>query len=1447
MIIMQLRRRKWSRSRSACATLSLILLLLVANPFVSAVQGSTNTANSSEYTDHGFAALAAGDKVTLESLTAMTGGNLSVAAFESIIQDVFLPLNVREVLLDIGWQNFTAGSPPHQAWVDNWFTASDVMGINNVLYVGQLTKQGFGSPWVNGLINEDPSVATDYPNGTRAAFVSLDNPEVTRYIESDLAILYSYYGKYPSWVGLGTGSSQSNPYYEAGGAMPIVGYSNLSISSFVNSPYYDADVNGTGYLPDGELDALWSSFRNVQPAIVLSSGLWMTSSPVQLYGSGANASYVEMRFQIPTDTTNLQVGWYGQKVGSPGGLNALLYGDSSGSLNRNEDLGNVTVPAGAFTSSVEWQNGINLQGNFSAGDYWIVLSSHSSNATNNYIIYIKDYLINNATAKAAEPYYGPGFIGGSTILWLKNATGQSIAIYPYQEAEVGAPTQVITATHAYFFNTVFLFLSDRPYNPANATLMISDVTEGNRVVATGSLSQTLVQGLENWVPITLNGTVTTVPGHKYLLTVNDPSDTWYPIMRMLTTDPPQAGFQNQSQTLLFQLANLAWGQGSRNWGGMTSTGNDAVTTGYMDAVRFSPSINETVKSVQILMDTSQGTIRNYTSGTVSVAIWESYPNGSAPEGPPLQQLNVPATRVPQNGFLNVSGFGTAVTAGKDYWIVFSANSTERFTFGRLTSPFEFLVLVSRDLGASWSDPSEGPTEYAFTVALSKETLGTFVAGELQTALTSNSIFAQSFFASSDTSVEGIYIGPLRGGPDLLISIDPTGADGNPAVSPLGWGVYHAGNITLDYGPEFVQFSSVANLQKGDEYWITIHPIGGNYQVDSLVYLKSAPNVPAYSSAVISNDNGLAWKRISNTTNTIPEYLLETAPTRPPQYDTQSLVDDLSTNHDFPVASGPLKGWNAYVQAAELSTFNGIAQWVSNLTGRNFEFYANAQVNVANQLNLKNIVVLPTTNSTLTCEGFLSEEEVEIASAGSQFTYGPLSLLQQCSSKGIASLAQQLNYLPYTGKNFGLSTSGNILVVGDQSAQNLTNYLSNAFNVTYAGFSLDPILQTHGDLSSFKVILWVSSSNKTISSTVSNLLSQYVRNGGEFVTTDASLADLNAFTPKKGEGISVASALNFSSFLRTAVAHTGYANDSFQQAGINTTVTAKSSDLVISSQALGLGKVVFIGFGSALIPQIGDQLVVISNILSNSMGVQPPFWYELADSKTPLTGMYSIEGTRGSPLLLRMHNPSNSTSLFTLSLNGSYYGIPSSWKTVEIPGLSVTLGSGSSVRIQTTVPAETLIGVLIVPMSEPLIDYSTALVQRQFAYPDQSLYYIQGTENQTVLVMISTNMSANQILLNDGTSLPQASSVGQLQSAKSGWFFDGQTESLFVKYQSSGVDSLRYVFYTPPASPPATLPQRTLVTMLGALVAVEVVTLAFLAFRGRRERSRRQNAGNSYKA
>ena len=87
------------------------------------------------------------DRITLSWLSAQTHGVLTVPAFEKVIQSSLLTVGVRQVLLDIGWQNYAVGAVQEQPWVSNWLTACDALGVQNLLYLGQLSQAGYGSMW----------------------------------------------------------------------------------------------------------------------------------------------------------------------------------------------------------------------------------------------------------------------------------------------------------------------------------------------------------------------------------------------------------------------------------------------------------------------------------------------------------------------------------------------------------------------------------------------------------------------------------------------------------------------------------------------------------------------------------------------------------------------------------------------------------------------------------------------------------------------------------------------------------------------------------------------------------------------------------------------------------------------------------------------------------------------------------------------------------------------------------------------------------------------------------------------------------------------------------------------------------------------------------------------------------------------------------------------------
>ena len=222
---------------------------------------------------------------------------------------------------------------------------------------------------------------------------------------------------------------------------------------------------------------------------------------------------------------------------------------------------------------------------------------------------------------------------------------------------------------------------------------------------------------------------------------------------------------------------------------------------------------------------------------------------------------------------------------------------------------------------------------------------------------------------------------------------------------------------------------------------------------------------------------------------------------------------------------------------------------------------------------------------------------------------PLSLLQGCASSGAEALANQLHSLPYLGSSYGSSTSARILVVGDQSAANLTSYLSNAFNATYVNLGTNPDLRSRAIFRPSQRSSGCLPPAKPSPRRLSHA-QPLVRYGGELVTTDPALDNLSALRPSQ----SPTPPRYLPSTVRhpqAALVHTQYTNSSFQETVTNTTLTARDAAAHLR-ECVGLGKVVFVGFGRSSVPQTNDQSVVVSNIISDATGIKSPLWYGSTD-------------------------------------------------------------------------------------------------------------------------------------------------------------------------------------------------------------------------------------------
>jgi hypothetical protein len=1133
-----------------------------------------------------------------------------------------------------------------------------------------------------------------------------------------------------------------------------------------------------------------------------------------------------MRFYLPQNESDLQLGWYGDKVGRPAPLQIQVLGDQNGRLSKVV-YGNTTIDGAEVGSTAGWQMPAALTGNFSAGYHWVLFSSPGSDNSSYYEVYMSNYQVGNNTALAWEAYVGPWFQHGSSVLWIKDSLGDNVTVYPCVQVDTSPlTTQTFTASRSYTFNTIFLFLSERGYNPTNGTLTVSDETANDATLATGVLSQSLIQGLMGWVPIILDNSVITIPGHTYLLTVSEPhfGYSWRVVMRGLYTDPSTAGFQNQSRYWLFRLGNIEWGQSHYDFSELTPNVRDAVSSGYMDAVRVIPSTNETFTSVQILMmsNTQPG---NYTTGTFSVGIWDG--NGSQPIGPPLEQVSIPATDVQANGFLNISRFNQGVVAGRDYWIVFSANSTEHFTIGRLVGGYAYLVKVSSNNGLNWYGPRAGPTEFAFVASFSNQSLGNYIEGFPSVELSPNSDLAQSFVASNDTQVDGVFLGPLGQGPDVRVSIYPDTGHGRPSLDPIASGVFDTNNVTYDVGLQFVQFSSVANLQKGQMYWLEITPIGGYCRLSLIEYLPSAPAVPKNSSALLSSNNGLTWARVSNDTSLIL-YSLASPVTPLPSLSTSAITSDLASYHSFSIQNGILRGWNAFLEASRLDLYSQVTLWLNNATGRQFQFFASAEANEVVQLKPVDFTALSESEQNTDCASATDSLISQMPFSGQQF-FSEDGLSSSSCEAVLRPLAAQLSQMLYVGGNYGVSTGEDVLVVGDPQASNLSRTLSVAYNCTYTQLSLDAGLGDESNLTQYKVILWTSEVDPFGSGNLTRRLEAYVARGGELIVilTDgksSTVADLLYSLPVEG---SPGQLNTGAAFLNASTLHTGYAGLLSISNISSSSTLAISGSLTLGVHNYGQGRFAFVDLSSPAFPQVSDLSTLLSNLISQSSGNGSPVWYGLTSPGTQSPLLFAILGSNGEPVLLWFVNPTNSPANTTLNLDSSYYGLSSSHKVIDLDKMSVSASSGSVVQIHIMLAPDSWDPVFIVNSRATwLTDYTNALLKGEFVYPNQSLHDFLGEVGQTTVVGFSSDSNIGEVVLNDRSQLPVLSNMGAIASASQGWYFDAGTNTLFVKYTATGIDELRIILMSKTKTPTPTVPVSLLFKILILFVAAEVSLFTF---------------------
>jgi len=1431
------------KSRSRLVQIFLLLLILSSSVISQSSQtfSFAQPVKGTETPSYTFSELSPTQAINLSVLVSATGNDLSVSAFQKFIQNELLPFNIHVVLLDIGWQNYPVGKIPYMTWVNNWLTACDDEDIGNVLFVPQLTTLGINSTWVDSLLTLDPSVRTYNSQGQPLNYFSFDNPDVTYYLENDLSLLDSYYGNHTSWVGLSAGIPYSNPYYPAGSNISVMGYSNFSIQSFVNSVYYFRDVNSTGFLQSGEPDMLWRSYVDTPQVIQLSSGVWMESVPYRVAGNGQTGTSIRIRFFLPTSTSRISFNWYGYKVGNPGPLIMQLYPDFNGQPGVNTSLAQIPMPSIDVGVAPGWQDSPGENISLAPGWYWLYMNAPEGNDSNFYYIYQRAYRVTEAEQFQLEGNSVQNIT--SPILEVTNGSN-TLQVYPYQQDIPNPqPTQTFFANHTFSFNSVFFFLSDRAFNSVNATVEIIDENTST-VVGEGILSQVLLHGIQNWSPVILNDTVTVIPGHTYKISVVEPpqsEDSWATVLRGVFTDPASSGFQNQSSYLLFrlELLNLTYGQLTNDR--ITSNGMDAVTRGYLDAVRFIPSYNETMTSFSILMKNLLATSENYSGeGNLTFSLRPASQNGNFPSNVTILSMTLPGGSIPQNGWVNLTGLNVPLIQGSQYWMVISTNSSNGFSLARLTNAYNYQVLVSPNYGQTWIYPREGPTEFSFIINTTKQILGNFIQNIPRVQLAAGQIYAQPFEVYSPTEAVGLFMGiieranllPINS--YLQVSIHPDNGLGTPSAITLASGLYSGYNLTF-YSLDQIQFRTVAMLYPGIKYWIVIQPTNGTYYLDPVTYSIRPQNIPVNWTAITSTNGGRSWSRISNLT-TILSYKIISPANPTPIYNTTQISKLLLEYHSSAVDDQLPHGWNAYVLESEINMFQNLTSLVIAQTNRNVHFYTRQSdplTFMSNPILMRGLGTIDAKN----CEGILSGLTEFAPVYGTKLIDIVGYPIQSCHSALLSDLVGQSQLMQYVGPPYGDESAIKVLVVGNSVPTYFIHQLASIFQVQFAVLPPGTDSKLLVNLSSYNAVLWTTSELTGVA--VQDQLQNYVKAGGNLLfigyppswatpLLGFNFANISSFTPSENA--------SSNKFIQFFTMNTIFQNNMTISHPTPSSILAENNELLISINSVGEGRTIALSSIQDLLgtPYLTQGFLVLYNILQYvSTGSVSPISVNLGPTYLSDQIEAYVYGQAGGPVLVWMTNPNNQTLTVRLGLNLTAFGIKNGWKLIDPFEMNSINGTSETLQYFTTLKNNSWGLVYVGPQqSNYLVQYSNTQLLEQLEYPNQIVYSFGDTANRTILLAISSDVPPKSITVGQGVQLNQFGIVQSLLNNSQGWYYNSSSATLFVKFISSEGNTMRVFPSTPVSQPFRLFVFAWGISLLGAFVIAEGLTFIMISIRRR---------------
>ncbi|MDA4118703.1 MAG: hypothetical protein OK455_10220, partial [Thaumarchaeota archaeon] len=936
-------------------------------------------------------------------------GSAGIAGMEAYINEYFVPVGIHLVFLDPLWNNdanttTTMVAGGYQGVVADWLSLGVKYHINTIFFVKQF-GYFFSSPsWDQDFINAYPSAATVNSNGVSVPLVNcsgcttssgwtIASPLVYRQYEDDLKQMWTWYGQYPSWIGIGEGATgDRNNYGSIGTAIKTSRpFDNFTLYTYANSIFFQRNINSaSGQYADSTVSKIWAMFVNDRPDVFASTGLAeVNPSTWSIYGTSA----ILQRFYVPFGQTlnGFKLSAYLQAVGAvTKPLYETIYRDNASAIIgrpdlalvlENESVSGVGTSAGwvstSFTSTLE------------GGDYyWVAFTTHGGDASDYYSV---SYLQSNVF-QDIYPYAttGGGVQGavakaGGSILWLTNNASETVTVYPYLQEGNNWPSIESTqfqVTQTEKMNEISLFTSDRAYDPNNITITIS-YPNGTQLNS-GQLSVQALHGSEglSYAPVQLSPIVTLEPGITYTVSFSPaPSGDDYAgslgggITQDLITssaNPPSAGYLGQATWPIFSLGlmNLE-PEGVSNSEYISQTdlfSSPGYVAGSEIALRFKPSQTESLQtfSLEVLKVPSNSDLLNVTLRTDNETCQTGGNTGCShpmsPSHTPVMAQGNEAFSAINATFRSGSTWSGAyawanftmraqphgsltLTAGTWYWLVISATNGGYPILQRDVNPTSALVYYSAsDYKSSWGPPPDGPTDLSYKITTSQQVLGQLAEQQPNIQL---GWAAQSFESPTAFQLKGLWVQTSTSGVyDISVSVRPDSGSDSPSSTVLTSGTIpsNSSSNTLNY----VSFSLPVNVTANREYWFTLDAYcqqagtcSSLAKTYAIVYRSDGRStVRHYDTSV----DGVSWSSapLGGSLN----FVLAASTSTIKTYNTKTLYQEIVSENDQSTANIPAQGWNAFLGSEQSGLMSKLTMLLTGLTGHRAMWYTGLPANVA---------------------------------------------------------------------------------------------------------------------------------------------------------------------------------------------------------------------------------------------------------------------------------------------------------------------------------------------------------------------------------------------------------------------------------------------------------------------------------------------------------------------